>query len=101
MYQVVDDNIYSLHKYSLYVAHSRGNGAQLLSMALVYKTPYITSHFIENTMWKVNPVPFLQKQSVSCLCLEAAFMIALYDFYKINNALVFTVNCGTLSRLFT
>lgn len=59
MYQIVDDNIYSWSNYSLYVAHSRGNGAQLLSMALVYKNPYITSHFIENIIWKVNPVPFL------------------------------------------
>lgn len=86
-YQVVDDNIYSLNNYSSYVAHSRGNGAQLLSMALGYKTPFITSHFIENIMWKVNPARLLQSQSISCLCLEVAFTVSLYDFYKIDNTL--------------
>lgn len=60
MYQIVDDKIHSLSNYSSYVAHSRGNEAQLLSMALVYRAPCITSSSIEESMWKVNPTPFLQ-----------------------------------------
>lgn len=68
------------------MAHSWGNEAQLLSMALVYKALYITSHFINDIMWKVNPV-LLQKQSISCPCLGAAFTVSFIDFYKIENTL--------------
>ena len=103
LYQVVDENTHSLSNYSLYTIYSWGNKAQLLSMALVYKALYITSHVIKDTLWKVNPGLLPQKQSLSCPCLEELSQFlhwVLQNWEHFASILVFTVNCGLNPKLF-